>query len=306
MFKIAMIILLMNRSLAMMIVLATIPACKSRPVAPIVDEGVAVARVGDKIITDKEFISSIDIIKTKFPRQFESYPEKKSLLEQLINVELLYQAAKLAGLDRELEFKTRLANLYVEKISEQARSQITDGDLLNFYKANARSLDQVSARHILVKPEDRALLEKIRAELTSQPEKFPALAKKHSTDSSADRGGDLGFFSYEMMVEPFSQAAFALKKSGDLSPLVATPFGLHLIQLTGDRRGFEANRAATEKLYSKKTQSETFDRELSRLRKNQRIEIYEEALIGISPLPEIMQKDPSETMRFNAPSSPRQ
>lgn len=102
---------------------------------------------------------------------------------------------------------------------------------------------QVRASHILLKVADNAptaqqeeVRKKIQAfhnELKKDPKKFAELAKKHSQDGSSQAGGDLGFFTSARMVKPFSEAAFALKKVGDISQPVKTVFGYHLIQLTG-------------------------------------------------------------------------
>ncbi len=97
---------------------------------------------------------------------------------------------------------------------------------------------QVQARHILVKGTDaeaRAKAEGLLAELKKGAD-FAALAKKSSDDpGSAANGGDLGFFGRGKMVKPFEDAAFALEQPGDLSPLVESPFGFHIIELTKKR-----------------------------------------------------------------------
>ena len=98
--------------------------------------------------------------------------------------------------------------------------------------------EQVQARHILIKgdaPDARAQADKLLADLKGGAD-FAQLAKEHSADkSNADKGGDLGFFSKGRMVPEFEEAAFALQKKGDLSDVVQTQFGYHLIQLEGRR-----------------------------------------------------------------------
>jgi hypothetical protein len=282
-----------------------ITACERRPTPPPLESGLAIARIGDKIVTDKDLSKALESIKKKFPREFSAHPEKKSLLEQMINMELLFEAAMSAGLQDEPEYKTRLADLYVEKLSEKARSSIKEADLIAFYNENKTAIDQVSARHILMKTQDREKLEQIRKDLIKDPSRFPELAKQHSTDGSASRGGDLGPFSFGMMVQPFSRAAFALKNKGEISPVIETQFGVHIIQLLEDRRGFEFNKAAVEAFYLKKKQSETLSKEIERLRAQKKIEIYEDALREMSPLPEIIKQDPSETLKINVPSIPQ-
>ena len=123
----------------------------------------------------------------------------------------------------------------------------------NQYDAEPAKFDtpeQVRVRHILVsakacEPEARArqLLEKAR-----QPgADFAALAEANSDDpGSAARGGDLGFFGRGRMTKDFEAAAFALKQPGDLSDVVKTEFGYHVIRLEerkpAERQPFEAVR----------------------------------------------------------------
>ena len=87
-------------------------------------------------------------------------------------------------------------------------------------------MNQVHCAHILVKTEAKAkeLLEKIKS-----GESFSKLAQEHSECPSGKRGGDLGWFSRGMMVKPFEDEAFKLKK-GELSGIVKTSFGHHLIK----------------------------------------------------------------------------
>lgn len=94
--------------------------------------------------------------------------------------------------------------------------------------------DEVRARHILIAgdtPEAKAEAEKLLTELKGGAD-FAKLAQAHSADKgSAAKGGDLGLFGKGRMVPEFEHAAFALKNKGDLSDVVKTQYGYHIIQL---------------------------------------------------------------------------
>lgn len=110
----------------------------------------------------------------------------------------------------------------------------------NQYITNYQSPQRVHARHILVrlKPnashaEEQAAEKKIASALKrvrDQHEDFAAVAKEVSEDSSAQSGGDLGFFGPGDMVPAFEKAAFALK-AGETSDIVKTQFGYHIIKV---------------------------------------------------------------------------
>ncbi len=92
----------------------------------------------------------------------------------------------------------------------------------------AAAKDMPAAQRTAAKSKAEALL----AEVKKSPDSFADVAKKNSQDpGSAAGGGDLDFFNREAMVKPFSDAAFSMKK-GDISPVVETDFGYHIIRLT--------------------------------------------------------------------------
>ncbi len=99
------------------------------------------------------------------------------------------------------------------------------------------------ASHILVLADEKAddaTKKKARAQIEAinkrvkAGEDFAKLAQEHSQDGSAAQGGDLSFFERGKMVPPFEQAAFAMKP-GEVSDIVTTQFGYHIIKVT-DRR----------------------------------------------------------------------
>ncbi len=114
-----------------------------------------------------------------------------------------------------------------------------------FYEQNAARFkvqEQRRASHILIalgedKAKARAKAEKILAEVRAKPGSFADLARQYSDDpGSKARGGDLDFFGPGMMVPEFEQAAFKMKQ-GEISGLVESTFGFHIIQLTGIQPG---------------------------------------------------------------------
>jgi len=123
---------------------------------------------------------------------------------------------------------------------------VSDEQIKKYYEQNQaryKTDEQRRASHILVKASKDApaaeknaaktKAEKLLADLKKNPKEFAKLAKTNSDDpGSAERGGDLGFFGKGMMVKPFEEAAFQLKE-GELSTIVESDFGYHIIQLTG-------------------------------------------------------------------------
>ncbi|MBI2416062.1 MAG: peptidylprolyl isomerase [Candidatus Kerfeldbacteria bacterium] len=77
----------------------------------------------------------------------------------------------------------------------------------------------------------RQQLVDVQQQLQADPNQFASLAEQYSQDGSASNGGDLGWFSRGQMVAPFEEAAFALTEPNQLSDIVQTEFGFHLIQL---------------------------------------------------------------------------
>lgn len=108
------------------------------------------------------------------------------------------------------------------------------------YKANPKRFDlpeEMSAAHILIKsdtPDAKAKAEAILAELKAGAD-FATLAKKDSQDNSAHLGGNLGYFAAGQMVAPFDAAVQKMKTPGELSDVVETQFGYHIIKFQGRR-----------------------------------------------------------------------
>jgi peptidyl-prolyl cis-trans isomerase D len=119
---------------------------------------------------------------------------------------------------------------------------IPDEELESFYRENFSRFsipEQRSARHILIKTSEEdtedILAEKRNKaeqvlELAKSGEDFTELAKQYSEGPTGPKGGDLGSFTRGRMVKPFDDAAFSLKE-GEISDIVETQFGFHIIKL---------------------------------------------------------------------------
>jgi len=112
---------------------------------------------------------------------------------------------------------------------------ISSDAVKKYYEDNKSSFrdDQIKASHILVASEEKA--KEIEKQL-KEGKNFEDLAKAESSCPSKEKGGDLGLFGRGMMVKEFETAAFATKK-GELSPIVKTQFGYHIIKVTDKIEG---------------------------------------------------------------------
>ena len=139
--------------------------------------------------------------------------------------------------------KIKVAYVVFDPDAYKDQMKVSEDQIKDYYEDNLdtfKEKKQVKARHILfmlaenaskeeeekVKQKAMSVLQQARAGAD-----FAELAKKHTEDPSGkESGGDLGYFSAGQMVKPFEDAAFKLKKE-EISDLVRTPFGYHIIKV---------------------------------------------------------------------------
>lgn len=144
----------------------------------------------------------------------------------------------IASFDTEEKVKLAYVKLSVEDL--KGRVSVDDDAVRTYYEANLPSYGKEEERrvsHILIESGDdvdaaRAEIEALKAQLDNGAD-FATLASENSDDTfSAENGGDLDFITPEMMDAEFDEAAFALDSVGDVSDIVETDFGFHIIKLT--------------------------------------------------------------------------
>ncbi|MCD6471990.1 peptidylprolyl isomerase [Candidatus Aerophobetes bacterium] len=159
------------------------------------------------------------------------------------------------------------------KITEEVLKKYYDSHLKEFEVPEKRR-----ASHILIRipsnGEGKEAKEKIEEieEKIKQGSNFALLAKKYSQDkASAKEGGDIGFVTSKEIVPSFSEALFSLEKIGEVSEVVKTPFGYHLIKLTGIKpaytKSFEKVKGDIKKRLLKEKSEELAKKEAEKIKK---------------------------------------
>lgn len=188
---------------------------------------------------------------------------------------------------REYVRRGLLISRYVEA-TFVSKTSVSDAEIQAFYDNNSEKFkkdEAVKASHILIgvdrhatadeKKAAREKAEKLQKEAQGGAD-FAALAKNNSTCPSSQQGGDLGFFGKGQMVVDFEKAAFALK-AGQVSDVVETQFGFHVIKVT-DRKPailtpLKDVKAKIEEFLKGQKVSEAIQKYLTETRKTAKIEI---------------------------------
>jgi peptidyl-prolyl cis-trans isomerase C len=164
--------------------------------------------------------------------------QRERIFGEYVNRELLYQEALKKDLDQnemiKAEIENQRRNIIVSFALQQLmRSPLKESDIRAVYDNEiATPSKEYKTRHILVKTEDEA--KEIIKEL-EHGKNFIQLAMKHSIDASGKKGGELGWFSAQQMVEPYTEATKKLTNGSYTHTPVHTRFGWHIIRLDGTR-----------------------------------------------------------------------
>ncbi len=211
--------------------------------------------------------------------------QKAFLLSVLIDMKILAQAARDANLQNSDSYKRRLSYLEDRALrrayfTDKIGPQIKQKDIKKYYDelvAKFEPKEEYRVRHILVASEEDA---KIIAQQIKDGKPFEIAAFEHSTDSTANNGGDLGYLQKEQMVEPFKEALLKLE-IGQMSEPVKTRFGWHLIRLEDKRMSSPPPLEQLSGQIQQQLLIKAFNEEISKLKDKAKIEILDENLANL-------------------------
>ena len=234
-------------ALLLMVMSATFPKNKTSLAT---DGTPVVAKVGNEVITLGDLKAKKNSIPQLKDIEFNDVYDK--LLESFIDRKVILDAAKKANIQNEADVKRVLKeaqdNILIQAyLTRKVEARRTNQALQALYQEALKDFkpqDEIRARHILVATEREA--KDIIIKLKNGAD-FAKLADQYSLDKGPNgtNGGELGYFTKEMMIPDFGNAAFAVKVGDYTRKPVKTPFGWHVIKVEDKRKAappsFEAS-----------------------------------------------------------------
>ncbi len=204
------------------------------------EQGKVLATYDGGAVTEAEFLKAVH----SMPEHIRAVAqEKKSeFLDSFVTERLLLQEAESKGVQHLADVQDVLRQsrnrILVTKLIEQEvekKLEVTDAEVKAYYEKHTAEFVvpyRLRASHILVRDrqEAEALLVRIKA-----GELFEELAKKYSMDPTAAKGGDLGYVRKGQLIPEVEEALFGLK-AGDLSEVIQSKFGFHILKATGEAK----------------------------------------------------------------------
>jgi len=256
------------------------------------------AKVGPKEITKSEVEAYAGLYPEQQQALIKADPRMEEVLvRNLVSIIVVSDVAKKKGLEKDPTVRKQidimkneyLARTYIQK-EILGKIKLTDKDYEAYYNAHKKEFENpemVRARHILiaVKPnateeEKKAALKKAEdiLEKAKKGDDFAKLASEYSDDpGSKAKGGDLGFFTAGSMVGKFEQAAFTLKP-GEISPVVETEFGYHIIKVeerkAAEQQPYDAIKEQVQAKATQAIQQERLNAFLEKAMKDAKVTFY--------------------------------
>ena len=245
-----------------------------------------VATVGDKVITLDEFNKRYDQVS----KHTLNPPPKKPFLEDLIRYEVGIQEAEKRNLQNDPLIAERLREqMYTGLVEKDLADKITaikvnDDDMKAYYSKNP----EIKTSHILIEvkagatAEERAIAKKraeeINAEVHKSKKPFEDLVKLYTDDLvTKNSGGDVGYQTRASVMPAYYDAALKLR-DGQISDVVETPFGFHIIKSFGQHSYASANKKLIRTAVFEKKKLVVFNDYFDKLKKHYKISVNQDVL----------------------------
>lgn len=205
------------------------------------DDSKVLASVNGEAITEKDYEDYLRARQTQQPPIPEKEKERKVVLDEMVNRVLLVQSAAEHKVDHELDvyfqIKRQRENVLARAMLRKylKDNPISDEEVQKYFDQDMEKANknEYRARHILVRSEEEA--KDILAQL-QKGTSFNSLAQKKSIDvRSGKQGGDLGWFSQDVIVPEFFSAVTAMKRGEVTKEAVKSDFGWHIIKFEDSR-----------------------------------------------------------------------
>lgn len=226
-------------------------------------------------VTDKTLLEQVRLSDQKRDIRYLRVPASSFNKADQVTEEQARKFYEENQADYQVPERVKLAYILLSSDALTQLVEVDEDKLRTYFDENQNSFiadEERRIRHILVasgsdddaaRAKAQSLLEKIRAGA-----EFSDIAKDSDDPGSAANGGDLGWVNKGVMVKPFEESAFSLAKD-ELSGLVKSKFGYHIIQVTGIRGGSEAGfdelRAQVETAYRKREAEDLYFNYVERL-----------------------------------------
>lgn len=244
--------------------------------------------------TEEITLGEFNEIISKLPLRYQDVvsKNKSAFLDELIVDRLLFNEAMTKKLDEEedvrrlfKEAKKKIVMARLLKDEVEDKVVVDEAEMEDYYSANKDKFttqESLRASHILVGTREEA--DGILAELSSG-RNFEDLARARSIDPTSETGGDIGYFTRGQLVPEFEDACFDMKL-GEVSGVVKTKFGYHIIKLT-ERSEPEVKelaevRDSVEQALSRIKKKIRFNELVSRLKDNAQITVNANLIESIS------------------------
>jgi peptidyl-prolyl cis-trans isomerase C len=221
---------------------------------------------------------TVDERLAQFKKRFSNDADYKASLKTMN----LSENQIKSDIERSLAIEKFVLDKFMDKVS------VPEKEIKEYYESHAHLFnqpEQVRASHILIKVDSKATeseqaeaLKKIKAvqEKQKKGEDFAQLAKTYSEGPSSSKGGDIGYFIRGQMAPPFEEAAFKMKP-GEVSDVVKTRFGYHLIKVTDKKPATKVTYEDMKERIAQFLKREKVQKEVKefvdKLRKDAKVEI---------------------------------